>query len=191
MKISVFASLPLLLLASNLHATLVNVGNENEYNELVLKCDKPCVIKFAADWCGVCQGVKKPYEELSEEEDLSHVQFVHVNIDEAQDLTKKQGVVGVPTFIYVTQGEKVGEEVGVQDMDTFKDTMRANLDKHFQNTEIKQQSEQAAEPERSPIQEVKDEGIFEKIISLLKQFINFVIGLIKYMVDAIKGLFTK
>jgi thioredoxin 1 len=197
MKNSLFTSLSLLLLAPYSHAKLVNVSNETEYNEQVLQCKKPCVVKFAADWCGVCQGVKKPYEELADEEDLGHVQFVQVNIDQASDLSKKNGVVGVPTFIFIIEGNKIDEQVGVQDMDAFKGNMREDVYKKFPKTTQtnidaqKSDKDRLEEAVKKQEREAQAQNIFDTIIDFIKWIGISIIMAIQYAVDAIKGLFAK
>ena len=41
-----------------------------------------------------------------------HVTFVKVNVDEAQELTRKFGVSAMPTFMAFVNGSKVGEVMG-------------------------------------------------------------------------------
>lgn len=197
MKNSLATSLSLLLLAPYAHAKIVNVSNDAEYNEQVLQSEKPCVVKFAADWCGVCQGVKKPYEELADEEDLDHVQFVHVDIDQASDLSKKHGVVGVPTFIFIIEGNKIDEQVGVQDMDAFKGNMREDVYKKFPKTtetnidaqkSDKDRLEEAVEKQE---REAQAHNILDTIIDFIKWIAISIIIAIQYIIDAIKGLFSK
>lgn len=197
MKNSLATSLSLLLLAPYAHAKIVNVSNDAEYNEQVLQSEKPCVVKFAADWCGVCQGVKKPYEELADEEDLDHVQFVHVDIDQASDLSKKHGVVGVPTFIFIIEGNKIDEQVGVQDMDAFKGNMREDVYKKFPKTtetnidaqkSDKDRLEEAVEKQE---REAQAHNILDSIIDFIKWIAISIIVAIQYVIDVIKGLFSK
>jgi thioredoxin 1 len=197
MKNSLVASLSLLLLAPSAHAKLVNVSNDAEYNEQVLQSEKPCVVKFAADWCGVCQGVKKPYEELADEEDLGHVQFVHVDVDQASDLSKKHGVVGVPTFIFIIDGNKIDEQVGVQDMDGFKGNMREDLNKKFPKTietnidAQKSDKDRLEEAVKKQEREAQAQNILDTIIDFIKWIAISIIVAIQYVIDAIKGLFNK
>jgi len=197
MKISQIASLSLLLLAPYSLAKLVNVSNDAEFDEHVLQSDKPCVVKFAADWCGVCQGVKKPFEELADEEDLGHVQFVHVDIDQASDLSKKHGVVGVPTFIFIIEGNKIDEQVGVQDMDAFKGDMREDVNKKFPKTietnidANKSDRDRLEEYKNQKDREAQAHNILDSIIDFIKWIALSIIVAFQYVIDAIKGLFNR
>lgn len=197
MKFSAFAPFTLLLLVPSIQANLVNVNNETEFNEHVLQCGKPCIVKFAADWCGVCQGVKQPYEELANESDLGHVQFVHVNVDQAPELSKQQGVVGIPTFIFIFEGNKLDEQVGVQDMDSFKQNMRENIDKKFPKateTNIdtnKSDRDRLEEYKNQKDREAQAHNILDSIIDFVKWIALSIIEAIQYVIDAFRNLFSK
>lgn len=41
-----------------------------------------------------------------------HIVFVKVNVDEAQELTRKFGVSAMPTFMAFTNGSKTAEVIG-------------------------------------------------------------------------------
>ena len=131
MNAQVRSLLTLCLLVSAARADVVVIADEGGFNQHVGKNDKNVVVKFAAEWCGVCKGVKQPFVDLSKEDEFKDVVFAHVDIDKSKALADKHKVGGVPTFIFFVHGNKVGQEVGVQDMKGFKEEMRNHIHKHL------------------------------------------------------------
>ncbi len=83
---------------------------ENEFEEVVLKSDKPVVVDFWADWCGPCKMLGPILDSLSEER--SDVKFVGVNADDAEDLVIKFGISNIPCLILFKDGEEVDRSIG-------------------------------------------------------------------------------
>ncbi len=188
-----------LLLLTNIScfatSNFITLKTEKEFDEKVLKNDKPSVVKFAADWCGVCKGVKKPFEEVAHEDEFKHIQFVHINVDNAKDLSDKYQVNGVPHFLYFDHGKKVFEETGVKNMDKFKDHMRESLHKYFpKEGQTKMDAQVKPEPTHdadtaTPKEQENAESFLDTIGSIFKQIIDLIVSVIKYAVDAVRGLF--
>ncbi|MCX5922193.1 MAG: thioredoxin domain-containing protein [Candidatus Dependentiae bacterium] len=124
--------LSILLIAQPLHAAVVNVTSQAQF-DTIIKDARPALIKFSAGWCGACTGIKKPFEDLAKDKEFSNVQFVQVDIDADANKTvaQKYGVVGIPTVIYVENGVVKNKEVGVKDPSSYKDSVRKNLRTHF------------------------------------------------------------
>jgi len=109
-----------------LQARVIEVNEEADYEE-VLNGSQPVAVEFAATWCGVCNKVKATFEEVSEEPEFQNVAFVRVDIDNARELSKKNGIVGVPSFLYIKNGQQKHERVGVKGVNTFKEDFRNEL----------------------------------------------------------------
>lgn len=90
---------------------VVHVSKENFENE-VLKSDKPVFIDFWASWCGPCQMVAPVIEELAEEE--QNVKFAKVNVDEEPDLARQFQIMSIPTMVLMKDGKVVETTVGAQ-----------------------------------------------------------------------------
>ncbi len=83
------------------------------FDEKVLKADKPVLVDFFATWCGPCKMMSPVVEELVGE--LSGKAEVYkVDIDENPDLVAKYGIMGVPTFITFENGSVKNKAVGAQ-----------------------------------------------------------------------------
>lgn len=82
-----------------------------EFENEVLKSDKPVVVDFWAEWCGPCKTLSPVVDELAEEM-KDKVKVVKVNIDEAPEAPTKYGVRGIPTLMIFKNGEIVDTRVG-------------------------------------------------------------------------------
>jgi thioredoxin 1 len=194
----------LLLFCAAVEAKILHITDENQYKE-ALEQNKNMVVEFAANWCSICNNIKKPYEELANEQEFQQVAFAQVDVDKLDDISKKNGIVGVPTFVYVENGAKKIEEIGVQNMPAFKDHLRENLRKNFTLAQNEQPGGLSPElltedvtvemdmpviPEPTP-----EPNIFVKIFNAIKDFIIMIFVKIKefftMIFDAIKGFFGK
>jgi thioredoxin len=93
----------------------IKLTNENFETE-VLKSDKPVLIDFYADWCGPCK-MSAPYVEAIAEEKADVLKVAKINIDETPDLAAKYGVMSIPTFIFIKDGEVLTKSVGAKNKD--------------------------------------------------------------------------
>mgnify|MGYP001801748436 CR=1 FL=1 len=84
---------------------------DTNFEEEVLKSDKPVVVDYWAEWCGPCKQLSPVVDELADDMKDS-VKVVKVNIDEAPEAPTKYGVRGVPTLMIFKDGQVVDTRVG-------------------------------------------------------------------------------
>ena len=87
-------------------------GDDQKFEEEVLKSDKPVLVDFWATWCGPCKMLSPIVDELSEEVDT--VKFVGVDVDHSERLAIKYGISSIPCLVLFKDGEEVKRTVGVQ-----------------------------------------------------------------------------
>ena len=112
---------------STIAAGTNEIKSESMFNALLADNNGFIVIKFAADWCGACQAVKKTFEDIAENKDFSNVTFYTINIDTLPELTKKYNIIGVPTFIFIHNKKEIKRESGIKNSNTFEKEFTNNL----------------------------------------------------------------
>jgi len=90
---------------------VVKVNVENFENE-VLKSEKPVLVDFWASWCGPCRELGPVVDALGEE--LTDVKVVKINVDEERELAKKYKIFSIPTLVVIKDGQPVNKSVGVK-----------------------------------------------------------------------------
>lgn len=100
----------------------LEITNAN-FEEVVLKSDKPVLVDFWAEWCGPCRMVGPIVDELSSEYEGKAV-VGKVNVDEYGEISAQFGIRNIPTLLVFKNGEVVDKQVGVAP----KTTLAAKLD---------------------------------------------------------------
>ncbi|MCH7657568.1 MAG: thioredoxin [Bacteroidetes bacterium] len=85
--------------------------NDSNFEEIVLKSDKPVIIDFWAEWCGPCRMVSPIVEEISEDF-KGKVIVAKVDVDSNPGISSKFGIRNIPTIMFFKNGKMVDKQVG-------------------------------------------------------------------------------
>ena len=91
--------------------SIVNIGNEKDFNEIIGKTSQPVLVDFWAPWCGPCKMVAPELEAVGQEYEGKAV-VIKVNVDEQQELASNYNVMGIPTLLLFKDGQEKNRIVG-------------------------------------------------------------------------------
>ena len=73
---------------------------------------RPSVVKFGAQWCNPCKDMDKILERI--EPLYPNINFVHVDVEESDDLVQMFQISNVPTTMFInSDGENFVRKVGL------------------------------------------------------------------------------
>ena len=81
------------------------------FDELVIKSDKPVLVDFWAEWCGPCRMVGPVVEELAKDYEGRAI-IGKVNVDNNPEISMKFGIRNIPALLYFKNGEIVDKQIG-------------------------------------------------------------------------------
>ncbi len=100
--------------------------NDESFEKIVLKSDKPVMVDFWAPWCGPCKAIAPTIDAL-EKEFGDKMSFVKVNVDENPISPSKYGVQAIPTLIFFKNGEIAEQITGMVAKQKLEETIKSVL----------------------------------------------------------------
>lgn len=91
--------------------SVLNISNEQDFNDKIQSTDTPVLVDFWAPWCGPCKMVAPELEAVALEYEGKAI-VVKVNVDEQQQLASQYNVMSIPTLLVIKDGKEVERIVG-------------------------------------------------------------------------------
>jgi thioredoxin 1 len=96
------------------------------FDEVVLKSDKPVLVDFWAEWCGPCRMVGPVVEEIAKEYGDKAV-VGKVNVDTNPGISMKFGIRNIPALLFFKNGEIVDKQIGAVPKSVLADKLNKQL----------------------------------------------------------------
>ena len=106
---------------------MASIGDvtDQDFEERVLGSERPVLVDFWAEWCVPCHMVSPVVEEIGRDKG-DDLQVAKLNIDENPDITRRFGVMSIPTLMLFKDGREIARVVGARG----KDALLKEIDPH-------------------------------------------------------------
>lgn len=89
--------------------SVLMITNDN-FDEEIIKSDKPVLLDFWASWCGPCRMVSPVVDRIAEDRD--DIKVGKINIDEQPELATQFEITSIPTLMIIKDGKVTNKAVG-------------------------------------------------------------------------------
>ena len=92
---------------------LITHTSDASFNADVIEAGTPVLVDYWAEWCGPCRQVAPVLEAILAEHG-DKLDIVKLNVDENPEVTRRYGILNIPTLGVFQNGEVVKELVGAR-----------------------------------------------------------------------------
>jgi thioredoxin 1 len=85
--------------------------NDGNFDEIVIKSDKPVIVDFWAEWCGPCRMIAPIVEEIASDY-AGSVVVTKCDVDNSPQVANRFGIRNIPTILFFKNGQIADKQVG-------------------------------------------------------------------------------
>lgn len=100
--------------------------NDKNFEQEVLKSDKPVLVDFYASWCGPCRMQVPIIEELAKEFE-GKAKIGKLSTEDSPEMTQKYSIMSIPALKIFKKGKIVWEAVGLQQKAKLVEELKKHL----------------------------------------------------------------
>ena len=89
----------------------ITLNPGDDLNQIINSSSKPVLVKFYADWCGVCAKLGPVIHSLQEKSNNKFI-VVKVNVDDHQELSEEYNISGIPYVVVYKDRKKINDFTG-------------------------------------------------------------------------------
>jgi thioredoxin 1 len=101
---------------------IINLGDEQDFQELVLDSPVPVIVDFWAAWCGPCRAQSPILDQLTTEQGEG-LRVVKINVDEMPGLAQRYSIQAIPTLMLFSEGRKRTHLIGLQSLEDLRQAL--------------------------------------------------------------------
>jgi len=87
------------------------VLTDENFDEIVLKANKPVIVDFWAEWCGPCRVIGPIINEIGEDY-KNKIIVGKLDVDSNPSIPVKYGIRNIPTVLFFKNGMVADKQVG-------------------------------------------------------------------------------
>ena len=97
--------------ATTMASENILILSDSDFEDKVLKSDKPVLVDFWAEWCGPCKSIA-PFLDQIADANVGKVVVAKLNVDDHSQYASQYGVRSIPTLIMFKDGQQADMVIG-------------------------------------------------------------------------------